>query len=146
PPIRASITTNTSEAVANAKNPGRSRLEVNALRANHTPRTNTTNDNRRWLNSIAVSMLGARGTTVPLHMGQWLPQPAPEPEMRTNAPCRITTTLSASVTHARRHDASEKFVVPSLACSVTWGLLAFVVGRAANEASIYGRRPRPSRP
>src|SRR5512144_1276159 len=45
----------------------------------------------RWANSITISTPGARGTTSPLHSGQWAPQPAPEPEARTNAPHRITT-------------------------------------------------------
>jgi hypothetical protein len=30
-----------------------------------------------------VAALGERGTISPLHIGQWLPQPAPEPLART---------------------------------------------------------------
>ncbi len=32
----------------------------------------------RWVYSIAVCNVGAVGTTAPLQVGQWLPQPAPE--------------------------------------------------------------------
>ena len=32
-----------------------------------------------WLNSMMVATAGALGGTVPLHNGQWLPHPAPEP-------------------------------------------------------------------
>jgi len=54
----------------------------------------------RWLNSMMVSSCGARGITSPLQSGQWLPQPAPEPVARTNAPHRITRMLYASTNHA----------------------------------------------
>jgi hypothetical protein len=42
---------------------------------------------------MTVSMRGARGTIAPLHSGQRLPQPAPEPVARTNAPHRTTNML-----------------------------------------------------
>ena len=47
----------------------------------------------RWENSISVSVVGVRGMTSPLQSGQWLPQPAPEPVARTNAPHMMTTRL-----------------------------------------------------
>ena len=56
-------------------------------------RTRLSPDVTRWLNSITVSSAAARGTATPLHSGQWLPHPAPEPVARTNAPQRITRTL-----------------------------------------------------
>src|SRR5690606_21079258 len=104
---------------------GRSRLVRRARRANHTPSTSTANDSSRWLNSIVVSRLGFSGTTVPLQVGQWLPQPAPEPEIRTNAPCRITTTLRDSVTHAKRQEATENVeMLPCAGWCATVSLLA----------------------
>ena len=54
----------------------------------------------RWVNSIRVSMRGARGTTTPLHSGQWLPHPAPEPVARTNAPHRTTRIRKARTNQA----------------------------------------------
>jgi hypothetical protein len=42
---------------------------------------------------LTVSTLFARGTISPLHSGQWLPQPAPEPVARTNAPQTMTSRL-----------------------------------------------------
>ncbi len=45
---------------------------------------------RRWVNSIIVFTLAECCITVPLHSGQWLPQPAPEPVARTSVPHRIT--------------------------------------------------------
>ncbi len=44
----------------------------------------------RWVNSISVLTLAERWITVPLHSGQWLPQPAPEPVARTNVPHKMT--------------------------------------------------------
>jgi len=38
----------------------------------------------RWVNSMSVFDVGERWITTPLHSGQWLPQPAPEPVARTN--------------------------------------------------------------
>ena len=55
---------------------------------------------RRCTNSIVVAGLSVAGMTTPLHKGQWLPQPAPEPVALTTAPQRITPMLSARVTHA----------------------------------------------
>ena len=47
----------------------------------------------RWVNSMMVSMRGARGSITPLHSGQRSPQPAPEPVARTNAPHKTTRML-----------------------------------------------------
>jgi len=47
----------------------------------------------RCVSSITVSMRGSRGRTSPLHSGQWLPHPAPDPLARTNAPHRMTAML-----------------------------------------------------
>jgi hypothetical protein len=44
----------------------------------------------RCVNSMMVSMLGECCITVPLHSGQWSPQPSPEPVARTMVPQRIT--------------------------------------------------------
>ena len=56
----------------------------------------------RWKNSITVAMRSGCGITSPLHSGQWLPQPAPEPLARTNAPQTITKMFSPSVPQAYR--------------------------------------------
>ena len=37
----------------------------------------------RWVNSMMVAALFERGKTSPLQVGQWLPQPAPDPLART---------------------------------------------------------------
>jgi hypothetical protein len=55
---------------------------------------------RRWTNSMTVAWAGSSGRTTPLHSGQWLPQPAPEPVARTNAPHRMTPRLTARTTQA----------------------------------------------
>ena len=47
----------------------------------------------RCVNSMMVSMRGATGTTSPLHSGQWLPHPAPDPLARTYAPHSTTSTF-----------------------------------------------------
>ena len=44
---------------------------------------NATPEVTRWVNSISVATLFARGITSPLHVGQWLPHPAPDPDART---------------------------------------------------------------
>ena len=54
----------------------------------------------RCPSSISVAVLGARGTTSPLQSGQWLPQPAPEPDARTKAPHRITARFAPRAVHA----------------------------------------------
>ena len=46
-----------------------------------------------WTNSIVVSILANTGKTSPLHNGQSLPQPAPDPVARTTAPQSITRTV-----------------------------------------------------
>ncbi len=46
----------------------------------------------RWVYSMIRSTEGFIGITCPSHRGQWLPQPAPEWLMRTQAPKRITKT------------------------------------------------------
>ena len=48
---------------------------------------------RRCVNSMIVEALGECCVTVPLHSGQWFPQPAPEPVARTNAPHNTTPRL-----------------------------------------------------
>ena len=68
-------------------------------RARNAPTTRPTTSSRamplvsRWENSMIVSIRGDWGTTTPLHSGQWLPQPAPEPVARTIDPQRMTATL-----------------------------------------------------
>ena len=57
---------------------------------------------RRCEYSMRVSTRAARGRTSPLHRGQWLPQPAPEPLARTNAPQTTTARSYASTPHAKR--------------------------------------------
>jgi len=61
----------------------------------------------RWVSSMRVAVVGARGTTAPLHSGQWLPQPAPEPEARTYAPHRITSRLKPRTSQAKRTNRSR---------------------------------------
>ncbi len=51
---------------------------------------------------MTVSMRGATGTTSPLHNGQWLPHPAPDPLARTKAPHRTTKRFQASTPQAKR--------------------------------------------
>jgi hypothetical protein len=46
-------------------------------------------------------MDGERGTTSPLHNGQWLPHPAPDPLARTYAPHKMTARFAASVAQAK---------------------------------------------
>ena len=58
-----------------------------------TTRTRLNPEVMRCANSMMVSNWGASGTGTPLHSGQWLPQPAPEPLARTNAPQRMTNRL-----------------------------------------------------
>ena len=47
----------------------------------------------RCVNSMMVAALGECCVTVPLHSGQCLPHPAPEPVARTNAPHNTTARL-----------------------------------------------------
>ena len=56
----------------------------------------------RCVNSMMVSMRGASGTTSPLHSGQWLPHPAPDPLARTKAPHKTTSIFHASTPQAKR--------------------------------------------
>src|SRR5690606_30637337 len=63
----------------------------------------------RWANSMAVAP-SSSGTTCPWQEGQERPQPAPDPVARTIAPIRITTTLKARVTQAKR--AGPEAMVP----------------------------------
>ncbi len=56
----------------------------------------------RCVNSMMVSMRGAKGTTSPLHNGQWLPHPAPDPLARTKAPHKTTSRFQASTPQAKR--------------------------------------------
>ena len=67
-----------------------------------TPCTNTTNVASSALprcdHSMIVLVVGSVGMISPLHIGQWLPQPAPEPVARTSAPHKITPTTIASAT------------------------------------------------
>jgi enamine deaminase RidA (YjgF/YER057c/UK114 family) len=51
---------------------------------------------------MTVSIRGASGTTSPLHNGQWLPHPAPDPLARTKAPHRTTRMFHASTPRAAR--------------------------------------------
>lgn len=51
-----------------------------------------------------VWMAGAAGTTSPLHSGQWLPHPAPDPLARTYAPHSTTSTFQPSVAQAKRRN------------------------------------------
>ena len=44
----------------------------------------------RWESSMIVAIRGDCGTITPLHSGQWLPHPAPEPVARTIDPQRTT--------------------------------------------------------
>jgi hypothetical protein len=50
---------------------------------------------------MTVLMLPDLGTISPLQVGQWLPQPAPEPLARTYAPHTITASVKASVAQAK---------------------------------------------
>ena len=61
----------------------------------------------RCVNSIMVSMRGECCMTVPLHSGQWSPQPAPEPVARTSPPHRMTAMKYTSTPHAKRCKAGE---------------------------------------
>src|SRR6185295_13050711 len=62
----------------------------------------------RWVNSMMVAMVGDTGVTWPLHSGQWLPQPAPEPVARTKAPHNTTGMLKASTAQAYRANPGRK--------------------------------------
>ena len=57
-------------------------------------------DMMRWENSTRVATCSAWGTTWPLHSGQWLPQPAPEPVARTNAPHSAVITFQINTNQA----------------------------------------------
>ena len=100
-PISASRTISTPDATAARRTmcPGGKRRQAPTTSA--TTSSSATPLVSRWPSSISVSMLGDRGTTSPLQRGQWLPQPAPEPVARTNAPQRITPRFAASVAHAK---------------------------------------------
>src|SRR5262249_41383317 len=54
-----------------------------------------------WVYSMKVCVWAALGRIAPLHRGQWLPHPAPDPLARTYAPQRITATLYATMNHAK---------------------------------------------
>jgi hypothetical protein len=56
----------------------------------------------RWVNSTTVLPVGLRGMISPLQVGQWLPQPAPEPEARTYAPHRITPKVATRTSRENR--------------------------------------------
>jgi hypothetical protein len=45
---------------------------------------------------MSVARWGERGTTTPLHSGQWRPHPAPDPVARTYAPHTTTPTSYTS--------------------------------------------------
>ena len=85
-PISASSSTKTSDQTAGAPR------GVSRGRARKTARTSATTARSarplvtRWANSMASRTDGARGITSPSQSGQWLPQPAPEPETRTRRP------------------------------------------------------------
>lgn len=52
--------------------------------------------------SISVPIVGEGGITSPLQVGQWAPQPAPDPVARTTAPHKMTRMFQARVNQARR--------------------------------------------
>ena len=61
----------------------------------------------RWVNSMRVFTLAECCKTVPLHSGQWFPQPAPAPVARTSVPHRITAIKYAKTAQAKRRKAAE---------------------------------------
>ncbi len=67
--------------------PRRSGCPFGAARNAQAARTATSTSTRPLLTrceySTSVAVDGRSGTTSPLHDGQWLPQPAPEPLART---------------------------------------------------------------
>src|SRR5262249_58532159 len=73
-----------------------------ASTAQRTTAAVTTPLETRWVNSITVSSAGARGTSSPLHAGQWAPQPAPEPVARTKAPHTTTARRKARRAQVQR--------------------------------------------
>src|SRR5438067_676992 len=95
---------------------------------------------RRCVNSMMVSIFGAAGITTPLHSGQWLPQPAPDPLARTYAPHSTTSTLYASTPHAKRRNLSCRTAWLPVT-SATTGILHHVPFRAvpAHPAALAQR-------
>ena len=61
----------------------------------------------RCVSSIIVSTRAECCITVPLHSGQWSPQPAPEPVARTSPPHKMTAMKYASTPQAKRRSAGE---------------------------------------
>ena len=74
-----------------------------------SPRTATSESPlvMRWVNSMRVFTLAECCKTVPLHSGQWFPQPAPAPVARTSVPHRITAIKYAKTAQAKRRKAAE---------------------------------------
>ncbi len=68
----------------------------------------------RCPNSMIVLSVGAVGMTSPLHSGQWSPQPAPEPDARTNAPQSTTKTVYPRTPQATRETVREEGVSTGL--------------------------------
>ena len=94
-PMSASATRKTAEAIA-ARRTRWPRPNVRNAQTSWTATsTIITPDVARWPNSTRVAMLGERGITSPLQVGQWLPHPAPEPLARTYAPQRMTPRVDA---------------------------------------------------
>src|SRR5271170_7096964 len=92
-------TTDASAAVR-ARSP---REKLRRLHSHNAPTpTKATPLITRCVNSMMVSIRGATGTTSPLHIGQWLPHPAPDPLARTKSPHKTTITFHASTPQAKR--------------------------------------------
>ncbi len=105
----APMATSTSMKAPPASAAPRTRWPRGKARHAHTTCTSTASADRpevtRWNSSMAVLWPIACGTISPLQVGQWLPQPAPEPVARTSAPHRMTATTNASVPQQKRRNA-----------------------------------------
>lgn len=80
---------------------------------------------------------GAIGITCPLHNGQWLPHPAPDPVARTIAPQTITSTLYPTTPHANRSATSRDRSQP---------VRPHVAAATVAIATFYESKPAGARP
>ena len=99
-PTRLSSTMNPMAAPA----PRRTRWPGGETRRDHTSRPSVSSRERplvrRWKNSMNVATLGLVGIGSPLQVGQWAPQPSPEPVACTTSPHTITARVKARVSQA----------------------------------------------
>jgi hypothetical protein len=92
-PRSASLTMRSPEKTAPRRTGWPGEVQRKAISRSASTATSESPEVTRCVNSMSISSERGRGSTSPLHMGQWSPHPAPEPVALTKAPQTITARL-----------------------------------------------------